>query len=180
MSEYNVHIFAEYRVVIEGVEADSMELACRKATEGHNFNQHDQGDNFAFAEQIYAYLVDVVGDEEFDKSTAFDYQQVYPESTVPSTEGLIPVDIFNIQAECHSDDQVVKVSFYADPWFRQSPDQDIFELAKCGWGGDYPADRVALWMAGQNTEIHGDVIFSGGLHVDGKVKFSGSPRRQVK
>jgi len=25
-------------------------------------------------------------------------------------------------------------------------------------------------LIGQNTEIHGDVIFSGGLHVDGKVK----------
>jgi cytoskeletal protein CcmA (bactofilin family) len=27
-------------------------------------------------------------------------------------------------------------------------------------------------LIGQNTEIHGDVIFSGGLHVDGKIKGS--------
>jgi cytoskeletal protein CcmA (bactofilin family) len=27
-------------------------------------------------------------------------------------------------------------------------------------------------LIGQNTEIHGDIIFSGGLHIDGKVKGS--------
>jgi hypothetical protein len=53
-----------------------------------------------------------------------------------------------IKAECHSDDRNVEVSFDATPWFKQASDKDILDLANCGWGGDYPADEVAEWMAG--------------------------------
>jgi cytoskeletal protein CcmA (bactofilin family) len=40
------------------------------------------------------------------------------------------------------------------------------------WGNTKEPKQTAQIdsLIGQNTEIHGDVIFSGGLHVDGKVK----------
>ena len=39
------------------------------------------------------------------------------------------------------------------------------------WGNDnkHKTEKVDT-LIGQNTEINGDVIFSGGLHIDGKVK----------
>lgn len=48
-----------------------------------------------------------------------------------------------VKAECHSDDRAVEVDFDARKWFEQATDKDILALAKCGWGGDYPADHVA-------------------------------------
>jgi cytoskeletal protein CcmA (bactofilin family) len=39
------------------------------------------------------------------------------------------------------------------------------------WGNKKPKQTAQIdSLIGQNTEIKGDVIFSGGLHVDGKVK----------
>lgn len=40
------------------------------------------------------------------------------------------------------------------------------------WGSNKKPKQTAHIdsLIGQNTEIHGDVIFSGGLHVDGRVK----------
>ena len=52
-----------------------------------------------------------------------------------------------VRAECHSDDRVFEVEFDAAPWFNQASDQEIFDLAECGWGGDYPSDAVAMDMA---------------------------------
>jgi len=52
-----------------------------------------------------------------------------------------------IKAECHSDDRNVEVSFDAVPWFKVASKEDIMELATCGWGGDYPADDVAIFMS---------------------------------
>jgi hypothetical protein len=58
-----------------------------------------------------------------------------------------------IKAECHSDDRAVEVSFDATPWFEQASQEDIESLKECGWGGDYPADDVAIFMAEHNGEI---------------------------
>ncbi|MDF0490398.1 hypothetical protein PX554_19910 [Sphingomonas sp. H39-1-10] len=58
-----------------------------------------------------------------------------------------------VQASAHSDDYRIDVDFDAAPWFAQASEQDILELAQCEWGGDYPADSVALHMAEQNTEL---------------------------
>lgn len=58
-----------------------------------------------------------------------------------------------INAECHSDDRIVECKFDAAPWFAKATDAQIIALAKCGWGGDYPADDVALWMQDQDAEI---------------------------
>jgi len=40
------------------------------------------------------------------------------------------------------------------------------------WGSNKKPKQTAQIdsLIGQNTEIHGDVVFTGGLHVDGKVK----------
>lgn len=58
-----------------------------------------------------------------------------------------------IKAECHSDDRAVEVAFDATPWFAQAEDGAILKLAACDWGGDYPADDVAMFMAGNVAEI---------------------------
>lgn len=59
----------------------------------------------------------------------------------------------SISAECHSDDYKVEVSFDAVPWFKQASDDAIKALADCDWGGDYPADDVAIYMAFDNADV---------------------------
>lgn len=67
-----------------------------------------------------------------------------------------------IQAEAHSDDRVFEVPFDAAPWFETASDEDVTELAACGWGGDYPADKVATEMLddgiGDDTEELGHMF----------------------
>ena len=58
-----------------------------------------------------------------------------------------------IKAECHSDDHNIEVNFDATPWFKQATEKQIQNLDKCEWGGDYPADEVAIWMANHNKKI---------------------------
>ena len=58
-----------------------------------------------------------------------------------------------ITAEVHSDDHDHEVSFTANPWFTQATDNEIRELAQCDWGGDQPADQVALGLEDQNPDI---------------------------
>ncbi len=53
----------------------------------------------------------------------------------------------HVTAEVHDDEHVYEIpSFDCTPWFEQADDQDILDLAACGWGGDYPADHVALFF----------------------------------
>ena len=58
-----------------------------------------------------------------------------------------------IKAECHSDDRVREATFDATPYFVQASAESIADLARCGWGGDYPADYVAQFMAEQDEEV---------------------------
>lgn len=51
-----------------------------------------------------------------------------------------------IRAEAHSDDFVVTAKFDATPWFKQASEEEIMDLARCEWGGDYPADAVADYL----------------------------------
>jgi len=51
-----------------------------------------------------------------------------------------------IPAEIHSDDRQAETQFDALPWFEQATDEQILALAKCDWGGDYPADDVASFV----------------------------------
>ena len=58
-----------------------------------------------------------------------------------------PVDAPGISAEAWSDDRLVEVTFDARRWFLTATDEDIQALAACGWGRDFPADRVAQRLA---------------------------------
>lgn len=58
-----------------------------------------------------------------------------------------------VMAEAHSDDHASEVKFDATPWFEQASDKEIADLEACGWGGDYPADNVAIFMADHNDEL---------------------------
>ena len=49
-----------------------------------------------------------------------------------------------IKAEAHSDDRVFEVDFDATRWFKQASDEQITALIGCEFGGDYPADEVAV------------------------------------
>lgn len=53
-------------------------------------------------------------------------------------------DTPEITAEVHSDDYAFEISFAANHWFDSATPDQICKLAKLGWGGDYPADCVAL------------------------------------
>jgi hypothetical protein len=59
-----------------------------------------------------------------------------------------------IKARCYSDDRAIEVCFDATPWFEQSLSDYINELRDCGWGGDYPADAVALYFSESNADVH--------------------------
>jgi len=58
-----------------------------------------------------------------------------------------------IQADAHSDDHVVEVQFDATPWFEQASEVQIADLIACGYGGDYPADAVAQYMADHHQGV---------------------------
>lgn len=52
-----------------------------------------------------------------------------------------------VSAECHSDDRACEVIFDATPFFKRAKGKDLQALARCGYGGDYPADIVAIAAA---------------------------------
>ena len=58
-----------------------------------------------------------------------------------------------IKAKAHSDDRCMEVMFDATPWFEKASDAEILALAECEWGGDYPADDVARFMATVNEGV---------------------------
>lgn len=59
-----------------------------------------------------------------------------------------------IRAEVHSDDRVFEVSFDATPFFEKASEEEILNLYRCGWGGDYPADEVARFFIDKNDEVN--------------------------
>lgn len=58
-----------------------------------------------------------------------------------------------IEATCHSDDHAIDLTFDATPWFTRASKEEIQKLADCNWGGDYPADEVAVFMAHRNPDL---------------------------
>ena len=65
---------------------------------------------------------------------------------------------FKIEAEAHSDDRAVEVSFDAQDWFRDASPSQIIDLLTCdigssGLGGDYPSDQVAIDMGSKIDEL---------------------------
>jgi hypothetical protein len=63
------------------------------------------------------------------------------------TEADDPAQQFKVPAEVHSDDRLYSAEFDALHWFQNAADTCIVQLAKCDWGGDYPADEVAYYFA---------------------------------
>jgi hypothetical protein len=51
-----------------------------------------------------------------------------------------------IRAKCYSDDFTFETEFDAEPFFLQASNIEIVNLARCGWGGDYPADALVYYF----------------------------------
>ena len=77
--KYDVHIFAVVRVKVEDVEADSQEEACKKAEQKTDLYRLFESFSPAcrcdmeYAEEIQHFLVDEVGDTEYDNSRRYEY-----------------------------------------------------------------------------------------------------------
>jgi hypothetical protein len=72
--KYNVHMYAVVRVRVNDVEADSPVEAIRKAEDSVNwYDRFDRVDQ-EFAEEFAYHLVDVVGDEEYEQSQWFKWE----------------------------------------------------------------------------------------------------------
>lgn len=77
--KHHVTIYAVVRVKVPDVEADSHQEAMRKAEASvdlHHLFESEQPTNWveytAYAEQIHSWLVDEEGDEEYERSVAYD------------------------------------------------------------------------------------------------------------
>lgn len=58
-----------------------------------------------------------------------------------------------IRAEVHDDAFRTSSRFDATEWFQQASDQEILDLAKIDWRGDYPADVVAEFFDGMDVGV---------------------------
>lgn len=75
MPKYDVHIFAVVRVKVPNVEASNRVQACKRAEDRVDFygllrQDHPQAcvEDMEYAEETSHYLVDVVGDIDYEKS----------------------------------------------------------------------------------------------------------------
>jgi hypothetical protein len=64
-----------------------------------------------------------------------------------------------VPAECHT--ETTRSAFDAERWFSQASDEEIVDLANCGWGGNYAADRVAEFIAGFHEQVSRVFIYLG-------------------
>ena len=71
MPRYDVHIYPIFTALVQDIEADSPEEACKKADLAVNFATFDQP-GFEYADDIDGFLVDVVGDADHLNSTSHD------------------------------------------------------------------------------------------------------------
>lgn len=51
----------------------------------------------------------------------------------------------SVEAVVYSDDYRASTTFDCSGWFEQASYFEIRDLALCGWGGDEPADKVAVY-----------------------------------
>jgi hypothetical protein len=58
-----------------------------------------------------------------------------------------------INAALKTDNGVHEVTFDATPWFEQADVEALRDLAKCDFGGDYPADDVAWWVGDHDETV---------------------------
>lgn len=73
--KYNVHIYATVRVLIQDVEAADMKAATETAEKAADLQNYPFGRGVEYADEVTAFLVDVVGDEEYEQSQSFDMHQ---------------------------------------------------------------------------------------------------------
>ena len=59
----------------------------------------------------------------------------------------------SVQATLDSDDATYTVKFDAAKWFEQASDEEILDLYKIGWSGDYEADEVAHFVEDEDKEV---------------------------
>lgn len=58
-----------------------------------------------------------------------------------------------ITAQAYSDDRNVEVIFDCFEFFENASNEEIIQLARCGWGGDIPSDQVAISMADKVPDL---------------------------
>ncbi len=60
-----------------------------------------------------------------------------------------------VVARVWSDDQAFDIKFDAVPWLKEASDKDIVDLYQINFSRDYPADKVAQFMADHDERIAG-------------------------
>ena len=83
MTKYNVHLYRELRLFFRDIEAATPAAAAAIAREGHTSDADDIDECDG---QDLAALVDVVGDEGFDRSVTIDFE---PERTRKAVQALL-------------------------------------------------------------------------------------------
>jgi hypothetical protein len=68
-------------------------------------------------------------------------------------EDSLPEISETVTARVWTDDKVFDIEFNAVEWLKQATNSGISDLYMCGFGRDYPADKVAHFMADRNIEI---------------------------
>ena len=69
--KYNVHIYAVVRLKVEGIEADTHRDAIRSALASVDLDREFQGERTEYAEDITSYVVDEVGDENYEHTRTY-------------------------------------------------------------------------------------------------------------
>ena len=58
-----------------------------------------------------------------------------------------------IKARTYPDDHALEIDFDATPYLQNASIEDLQKLIACGFGGDYPADQVAITLSDTNEQI---------------------------
>jgi hypothetical protein len=70
----------------------------------------------------------------------------------------------SIKAEIHTDCRTAEANFDATHWFQQASDNEILDLADCGWGGGLAADDVAEYYNDRKSDLGVEEVFTA-LHI---------------
>jgi hypothetical protein len=96
-------------------------------------------------------------DDEGNQRVRLDHKlcgEFWLEVSLPKPEApAAPASAPPVKAEVHTDNRVHEVDFDAADWFAQASDEEVRKLSGCGWGGDYPADEVALFYGDSHPEV---------------------------
>ena len=78
-----------------------------------------------------------------------------PTASVVLSSGNHEIGRDAVVARVWSDDNVFDIKFDAVPWLREASDKDIVDLYQINFSRDYPADKVAQFMADRDERIAG-------------------------